>query len=129
MNIDRDALISQDPFTDPDRKLTGGKDKICCGDLRVILNYLIAEQNKKASGLKIGICTVFMVVAIITMLESVVSVTPILFVKLGQEEAGAIDFKLTYKSSNLVSGDVNFYAVDPFALNYTSGFGYGPLPA
>jgi hypothetical protein len=37
-----------------------------------------------------------MVVAIITMLESVVSITPILFVKLGQEEAGAIDFKLTY---------------------------------
>ena len=50
------------------------------------------EQNKKSSGLKIGIFTVFLVVAIITMLDSVISIVPILFVKLGQEEAGAIDF-------------------------------------
>lgn len=56
---------------------------ICCGDFRVIFNYIIAETKKKQSGLKIGIFTVFMVVAIITMLESVIAITPILFVKLG----------------------------------------------
>jgi len=49
---------------------------------------------------------------------------------MGQEEAGAIDFKMTYSSSNLVSGDVNFYAVDPFTLNYTTAnYTYKPLPA
>jgi len=69
-----------------------------------------------------------MVVTIITMLESVISITPILFVKMGQEEAGAIDFKITYTASNLVSGDVNFYSVSPFALNYTTNFSYEPLP-
>jgi len=69
---------------------------------------------------RIGIFTVFIVVAIITMLESVISITPILFVQMGQEEAGAIDFKMTYSPSNLVSGDVNFYAVDPFVMNYTN---------
>lgn len=47
------------------------------------MNYILAEQQKKASGLKIGIFTVFLVVAIITMLESVISITPILFVKMG----------------------------------------------
>ncbi len=72
------------------------KRKICCGDLTVILNYIIAEQNKKASGLKIGIFTVFLVVSMITMLESVISITPILFVKMGQDESGAIDFSLKY---------------------------------
>jgi hypothetical protein len=51
--------------------------------LRVILNYMIAESKKKISGLRIGIFTVFMVVTTIVMLESVISVTPILFVKLG----------------------------------------------
>ncbi len=51
--------------------------------MRVILNYMIAESKKKISGLRIGIFTVFMVVTTIVMLESVISVTPILFVKLG----------------------------------------------
>lgn len=63
------------------------------------------------------------------MLESVISITPILFVQMGQEEAGAIDFKMTYSSSNLINGDVNFYAANPFTLNYTYGeYEYVPLP-
>ena len=49
----------------------------------VILNYMVAETKKKASALRIGIFTVFMVVTVIVMLKSVVSITPILFVKLG----------------------------------------------
>jgi len=47
------------------------------------LNYMVAETKKKFSGLRIGIFTVFMVVASIVMMESVISVTPILFVRLG----------------------------------------------
>ena len=60
-----------------------GTSKLCCGDLRVILNYMIAEQERKRSGLRIGIFSVFLVVAVITMLKAVVSVTPIIFVKIG----------------------------------------------
>jgi hypothetical protein len=66
-----------------DDDLLGKRRKLCCGDFRVIMNYLISEQQRKSSSLKIGIFTVFLVVTIITMLESVVSVTPILFVKIG----------------------------------------------
>lgn len=50
------------------------------GDFTVIFNYILAEVQKKDSGLRIGVFTVFIVVAFITMLESVVSITPILFV-------------------------------------------------
>lgn len=90
------------------------------GDLRVIWNYIVAEQQRKASSLKIGIFTVFLVVMIITMLESIVAVTPILFVKMGQDNAGAIDVKLTYKKSGLVNGNTNFYNIDPFQTgNFT----------
>jgi len=67
-------------------KLDEGKSdgsKIWFGDFRVIFNYIIAETNKKESGIRIGIFTVFIVVAIITMLESVISITPILFVQMG----------------------------------------------
>ena len=42
MQIDKDALISQDPFTDQGDDHEK-KERLCCGDLRVILNYLIAE--------------------------------------------------------------------------------------
>ena len=107
----------------------GNHSAIMFGDFRVIFNYIIAETNKQDSGVRIGIFTVFIVVAIITMLESVISITPILFVQMGQEEAGAIDFKMTYASSDLINGDVNFYAANPFTLNYTYGeYEYVPLP-
>ena len=105
------------------------KKKICCGDLTVIMNYIIAEQNKKASGLKIGIFTVFMVVSMITMLESVISITPILFVKMGQDQSGAIDFSLKYQHSKLAEGNVNLYAQNPFRVNYSSNFTYEPVVA
>jgi hypothetical protein len=86
----------------------------------VIVNYVVAEQQRKTSSLKIGIFTVFLVTTIITMMVSVTDITPILFVKMGQENAGAIDMQLTFMQSNLVSGDVNFYTVDPFAGGNTS---------
>jgi len=65
-----------------DSQLKGGK--IWCADLKVILSYMIAETKKKVGALKMGIFTVFMVVMVIVMLKSVVQITPILFVKLGQ---------------------------------------------
>lgn len=82
----------------------------------MIVNYLVSEQTKKQEALKIGIFTVFLVVMIISMLKSVVDSTPILFVKLGQEAAGAFDFQLSSpKESNaMLNGDVNYYAVNPF---------------
>jgi hypothetical protein len=49
----------------------------------VIINYITAEQSKKADSLKIGIFTVFLTVAVITMLQSVMAITPILFVQMG----------------------------------------------
>jgi ABC-type antimicrobial peptide transport system permease subunit len=93
------------------------------------MNYIIAEQGKKASGLKIGIFTVFLVVSMITMLESVISITPILFVNLGQDESGAIDFSLKFDKSNLANGDVNLYAQNPFRMNYSLNYSYEPLVA
>ena len=58
----------------------------------VILNYLISDTTKKQEAMKIGVFTVFLVVMIITMLKSVVDSTPILFVKIGQNSAGAFDY-------------------------------------
>ena len=51
--------------------------------LKVITQYLIQEQTKKARAFKIGIFTVFIVVMVITMLKSVVASSPLVFVKIG----------------------------------------------
>ena len=57
---------------------------------------------------------------VITMLKSVVDCTPILFVRIGQEAAGTVDYQLTVpvNSSTMLSANVNFYAIDPFANPY-----------
>jgi len=79
----------------------------CCASCRTILTYLVSEQTKKARGFKIGIFTVFLVVMIITMLKSVVDSAPILFVKVGQDSVGAIDFTLSAPTELNAMSDAN----------------------
>jgi hypothetical protein len=123
-------LVDDGGFLDLDKKgptpQEKAKKRCSCADFLVIVNYIQAEQQRKASGLKIGIFSVFLVVTIITMLESVISIAPILFVKIGQQNAGAVDIRLTYEASDLVSGNNNFYTRNPFAVGNTS---YTPLTA
>lgn len=79
-------------------------------------NYLYSEITKKPSAFKIGIFTVFVVVMVITMLKSAVDSIPILFVKLGQDEAGGIDFKLKMGDAGYVykKAPMRYYNIDPF---------------
>ena len=100
------------------RRSSGGEGELDTKSsyFQVTLNYLISEQTKKQEALKIGIFTVFLVVMIIAMLKSVVDSAPILFVKLGQESAGAFDFRMVspMASNAMRVGDVNYYAVNPW---------------
>ena len=77
---------------------------------------MCSESFKKPTAFKIGVFTVFLVVMCITMLKSVVDSSPILFVKIGQSEVGAIDITLRAKSplSYTMTGNVNYYDIDPF---------------
>ena len=81
-----------------------------------MLRYLIVEQTKKQRALKIGIFTVFLVVMAITMLKSAVDCTPIIFVKIGQDQVGTIDYSMTSpKNGNSeINGNINWYNIDPF---------------
>ena len=51
--------------------------------LKVIVTYVRTQSAKEAGAFKIGIFTVFLTVMVIAFLESVLSCTPILFVKFG----------------------------------------------
>ena len=52
------------------------------------------------------------------MLKSVVASSPLLFVKIGQDAVGAIDFQLTGEANGVMSGNTNYYAIDPFDNPY-----------
>ena len=67
------------------------ENRTCCASCSTIVQYLSSEMTKQPTTFKIGIFTVFIVVMFITMLQSVVDSAPILFVKIGQDEAGAFD--------------------------------------
>ena len=84
--------------------------------LKVITQYLITDTQKNMRGFKIGIFTTFLVIMVITMLKSVVASAPLLFVKIGQDSVGAIDFQLESPadSNAMISGNVNYNSIDPF---------------
>ena len=50
------------------------------------------------------------------MLKSVVDCTPILFVRIGQDAAGTVDFQLQapVEGNAMIKANVNFYDIDPF---------------
>lgn len=53
-----------------------------------ILTLLISETSKKQRSFQIGVFTVFIVVAFLTLLKSIVDVSPVAFVKVAQDQAG-----------------------------------------
>lgn len=58
---------------------------------------------------------------VISFFKSVVDVSPILFVKVGQEQVGAIDFVITPANNPMIPASVNFYAIDPFNNPFAQG--------
>ena len=66
----------------------------------------------------IGVYTIFLTVSFVTMLKSVVDVLPFAFLKVGQDQGGAIDFTMKSDYSNLlVNGDILTYSSDPFVYS------------
>ena len=91
------------------------RNRKCCASCKTVTQYMCSESKKKPTAFKIGVFTVFIVVMCITMLKSVVDSSPILFVKIGQSEVGAIDFTLREKdpASYVQSGNINYYNINP----------------
>ena len=86
----------------------------CCSSWSTVTSYMIRESVKKPTSFKIGVFTVFLVVMVITMLKSVVDSAPVLYVKLGQDTVGAIDFQLTTSNRVFKRMPNNLYGINPF---------------
>lgn len=62
--------------------------------LQTVMAYLESDIKKKYTNFIIGVCSIFLVVSFITSLKSIIDVAPIAFLKVGQDQAGAIDLSL-----------------------------------
>lgn len=70
---------------------------------------------RRATGVKVGIFAIILVVGFVTFLKSVFDVKNVAFLKLAQDQSGSFDYNiLTDGTASLVRGDVNYYSDDPF---------------
>ena len=90
------------------------KDRKCFATITSIVRYLNADHQRNQRAIKIGVCTVFILATVITMFKSIIDCSPILFVKVGQDQVGAIDFVTTSSNSSMITANMNYYAINPF---------------
>ena len=64
-------------------------------NLKVILNYLKSDIVKKQRSFKIGLISIFLVVFFIALLTNTISVSPIVFLRLSENQAGETDIIMT----------------------------------
>lgn len=64
------------------------------GIFQIILSYIMTDIRKKPSTFKIGVFSIFIVVAFLIVLQSAKQLTPALFIRLSEAEAGDYDLML-----------------------------------
>ena len=84
--------------------------KRCWPSFVTIITFLVSEQSKKKKSFQIGVFTVFIVVAFLTLLKNIVDVSSVAFVKIAQDQAGMSDFRLTASGGGdpIENGNYNF---------------------
>lgn len=65
------------------------------GTLQIIFSYILTDIRKKPRSFKIGVFSIFIVVAFLIVLQSAKQLTPALFIRLSEGEAGDADLILS----------------------------------
>jgi hypothetical protein len=65
------------------------------GSINIIFSYIITDILKRPRSFKIGVFSIFLVVSFLTVLQAGLSITPLIFIKLAESQAGDIDLILT----------------------------------
>lgn len=99
------ASVVQDRFRESILKKKSGKFRL----LVTISDYIYNDIRKRKRSFCIGTITVFLVVCFLTTLKSIIDIAPIAFLKVGQDQAGSIDFTLNPREGSLSQGDCNVY--------------------
>jgi len=64
------------------------------GALAILLNYIFTDIEKRPRTFKIGVFSVFLVVTFLVVLQSALHMTPIIFLRLAENQSGQYDFTL-----------------------------------
>jgi hypothetical protein len=64
------------------------------GALSILLNYIITDIDKRPRTFKIGVFSVFLVVTFLVVLQSALHMTPVVFLRLAENQSGQYDFTL-----------------------------------
>ncbi|KAK5577019.1 hypothetical protein RB653_001956 [Dictyostelium firmibasis] len=75
------------------------------GDLRVAVKYVHNNSKKNRKSLLLGLFTVFLVVLFISFLQNLIQSSPIVFLKLSEDQAGELDLVLIGDPGNYVSSN------------------------
>jgi len=62
--------------------------KTCC-------EYMIVDIKRKPSIFKIGLFSIYIVIAFLVLLESILQLTPLLFLNIAEEQTGMVDLALS----------------------------------
>ncbi|KAL4502254.1 hypothetical protein ABPG72_000489 [Tetrahymena utriculariae] len=65
------------------------------GTAKIIIQYLINDIKKKPRSFKIGIFSIFLVIGFISAIESAFQLSPVIFLTIGEDQAGDADIVLT----------------------------------
>ncbi|KAN0044893.1 hypothetical protein ACTA71_006419 [Dictyostelium dimigraforme] len=75
------------------------------GDIRVAVKYVHNNSKKNRKSLLLGLFTVFLVVLFISFLQNLIQSSPIVFLKLSEDQAGELDLVLFGDPGNYVSSN------------------------
>jgi len=76
-------------------KLAHYKFKEFFASFKIIYAYVITDIEKKPRSFKIGVFSIFLVVCFLVILQSVLYLTPLIFIKLAEEQNGHYDLTIT----------------------------------
>jgi hypothetical protein len=80
-----------DSATSATARSTDIKDESLWGLLTTTTSYVVNDMRKKQRQFIIGVMTIFLVVAFVTFLDSMVSVVPAVFFMASQQSSGDFD--------------------------------------
>jgi hypothetical protein len=72
-------------------------------NMRVVINYLKSDLIKKQRSFKIGLFSIFLVILFVSLLLNFIGISPVIFLKLAEEQAGETDI-IIYPS--LINSDI-----------------------
>lgn len=65
------------------------------GTFKLIWSYIITDIQKKARSFKIGVFSIFLVVCFLTLLQSLIQLSPVFFIRLSEISVGDADLVMT----------------------------------